>query len=249
LIGETPAQYVYAMIDLIKEADSSMTEARQVRCILKGLRPSYLEKVHDKNPQTVMDVLKAIRQVSATQFLLERRLESNAATFSAETAMEELTSHITDPNSPFISNITKSLAALVVAPPPAPPPAQPEVRCTYCGRLNHLVSVCRARQAHYNTRGGYKSSPTPSHQPAARSCYLCGSFSHLANRCPQSYRYQQQMSGNHYGRSRGGNRQPQTQNPPHQGPAPSPQPLMEIPLTAPANYPQFTQQPPPPLNG
>jgi len=79
-VGESPEDYVYSKLDLLHDFEHSMPLDQKIRHIIKGLRPSYLERIHVMNPQTIEEVIIAIRKIAETQFMIAQNIEANVAT-------------------------------------------------------------------------------------------------------------------------------------------------------------------------
>jgi len=76
-IGESAEDYVYSMLDLMNDFDPHMSDTAKVRRIIKGLRPTYLDKINPMILGTVNDVLVAIRKVAETQYLIKNHDDVN----------------------------------------------------------------------------------------------------------------------------------------------------------------------------
>jgi hypothetical protein len=78
LSSESPEDYMYDMFDLCKAFDPHMPEDAIVRKTIKGLRPGYLEKINFADPQNMDDLLKAIRKIKETNYLLDQTFETQS---------------------------------------------------------------------------------------------------------------------------------------------------------------------------
>jgi len=74
-IGESAEDYLYEMVDLCYAVDELMPEAKVVRHIIKGLRPTFLEKVNMHDPKTIAEALELIRKIHETRYLVNANEE------------------------------------------------------------------------------------------------------------------------------------------------------------------------------
>lgn len=112
-VGESPEDYVYSKLDLINDYDPSMSEESKVRHLIKGLRPSYLEKVYITNPQTVEDVMKTVRRIAESQFLLAHQVDSNPAQTITPPAPQPSNDHLKEFLDAYKSEMTNLIKAEV----------------------------------------------------------------------------------------------------------------------------------------
>jgi len=163
-IGETAEDYIYSMLDLLHDYDENMDEATKVRYIIKGLQDQYLEKINPLSLTTVDQVLKVIRKIKETQFLIDHREEMNLTRQSQEFAnltssFEKLKTEILE----GLQNVKPSFSAV-----PANYSQQNnqqqqnmEKRCYTCNRPGHFSKDCRQKL----------------------TCYACGGKGHSSKNC------------------------------------------------------------------
>jgi len=72
-IDESVESYYYSVLNLCNEVDATMTEARRVRYLIRGLRPQYLENILPLDPQLVTEVLQHMRKVAEGKFLISKQ--------------------------------------------------------------------------------------------------------------------------------------------------------------------------------
>ncbi|OXA40959.1 Retrovirus-related Pol polyprotein from transposon opus [Folsomia candida] len=179
--------YVYSMIDLLHDFDEKLTTETQIRYIIRGLRPSYLEKINLLNPTTIDQILTAIWKISDTQFFLAQQGE---ATFATQTALasnqfQQFTEILAKQNEAFLNALNAQTDMLkknqyhqlppqhqqpyqlqphpMPRPPFAPHPTNPNYDkvCNYCKKFGQVIAECRKRA----WRNQFQNS-TPDQQPA-----------------------------------------------------------------------------------
>jgi len=196
-IGEGPEDYVYSMLDLLNDFNSDMQDESRIRYIIKGLRASYLEKIHFLAPKTIPDLIAAIRRIAETQFMIDQNQSSNIITNQIQPIQEilqsfkaEFTNAInsklekvkqdlqpnlnhTQPQAYPISNPYNMYAQAYNFPHfPLPGNFQPRnftprTPCTHCNRSNHASNQCFYR---------------PQSNPSV-SCTYCKKPNHNISQC------------------------------------------------------------------
>ena len=188
LLGETPEDYIYEMIDLCAKADPAMPVAKQVRTIIKGLRPSYLEKVHLLDPQTIGQLLEAVRKVHEAKYLVEVREESVMAV-QPVLPVSELSSWMAQVDktlreqASMIRNVTapRNMGQSTYGRGRGRINNRGDARqlvCWNCSQPGHLKSQCTARQAQ------------------AQQCRYCHIWGHIERDCRKKQAAFQQGNAN-----------------------------------------------------
>jgi hypothetical protein len=251
--GESAEDYLYSKLDLINDYDDKMPMTSKIRYIIKGLRPSYLEKINFICPTTIHEVLDSIRRISESSYLIEHREECNVSEStllaSAITNFSKMFKEQNDralKQNEQVLNLIQSKSH--TAPQPLqntvvqekPPPRQ-TLTCAYCKRSGHHITQCFVR-------------PQLQSQP---SCTICGRNNHITSDCffgpnwqqspfhptppftpqaPLRFAIRPQNQGNASWRGR----QPQRFTPPQF--SPSPPPLFRTPpFLNPSNLPPVPQ--------
>jgi len=195
LIGESPEDYVYSKLDLINDYEPNMAEDQKIRHIIKGLRASYLEKIHIQAPKTVEEVITAIRKIAETQYMIAQNLDSNVTTSVCtpdhlkellNSTQQEIAKALTEQINAIkadISNLKNPILPPQYPPypyntmhipphlyPPAQPSHAPSNSCRYCKRTGHTIDQCRSRPVQ-----------TPNLDP--NHCRYCKKSGHTIDQC------------------------------------------------------------------
>jgi hypothetical protein len=189
--GETAEDYLYSKLDLINDYDEFMPVASKIRYIVKGLRPSYLEKINFIGPTTIAEVLDGIRRISESSYLIEHREESNVTdTTLLANAISDFSKMFKSQNSEFtklikeqndkVINLVESRAQKpqthqAVSLPqthqtvslPTQLPSRSNTFCAYCKRSGHHITQCFIRPQN-------QINPT---------CTICGRSNHITSNC------------------------------------------------------------------
>jgi len=169
-IGESAEDYVYSMLDLINDFDPHMSETTKVRRIIKGLRPTYLEKINPMVLGTVNDVLVAIRKVAETQYLIKTHEDVNTGEAKVLSTLMDGFTQLFSKQTELINSLTKQN---VQHPKKVRFPSSENTQyntyrsrnhgnytqCSTCGRLNHETKNCYKNQfCNYCQRYGHTNN-------------------------------------------------------------------------------------------
>jgi len=195
-IGESPEDYFYSMLDLIYDYDPSMSVPTQIRFIVKGLRPVYLEKINPMKPTTIEKVLECIRSIAETQYLVDHVVDSNLTQEqSSLTKVLDNMNALFDKQTALLASYSRGTGHSPAIYPNPSRPQESSLFCNYCKAHGHWITDCPTRPPVY--------------------CRNCRVNTHTTKAC--------KTSGNGQRRGTNSNPTPPTQQyPPQPFPAPNP---------------------------
>ena len=185
-IGESAEDYLYDMLDLCHAVDDTMQEAKVVRYIIKGLRPTFLEKVNLADPKTISELLEVIRKIHETKYLInsyegEVNVVQQQPNDKLVELMEKLSSLMVEQNNLLASTQTKQYNGLSTqrttafqhnqAPRQRYYPRNPTRTQDY-RQDNQQCQICR-----------YRNHVTANCYFAAKPCPICKQLGHVARFC------------------------------------------------------------------
>jgi len=155
-VGESAEDYIYEMIDLCENAEPGMAESKKIRFIIKGMRPTFLEKINFLDPKTLEELLAYVRKMYETRLLLTH----------SDEIQEVLGIETQQPDKSALDHITEAMNKMLIV-----INKQNEKMDTLALQKEEL-----GKEKCKHCSGEHSSNNCP-------NCYTCGQPGHISRRC------------------------------------------------------------------